>query len=121
MLPPFGGMNGPIQQIFEVQNTSLVPNCLKNANVMPIPYTGDMTNKQTIPELLAFCLNQSENCLHLSIIIYLEIHVLITYRNLPFNTILRKKIIFLLSRPSNQKYISFFSRPFSSPVIRVSL
>ena len=45
-------------------------------------------NKKPIAELLTFCVKQSENQLHLSDITYIEIHVLVAYRNIPLKTII---------------------------------
>ena len=54
--------------------------CLENQILIPIAYMSHMTNQQPIPESPKFCVNQSQNCLHLNMIIYLELHVLITYK-----------------------------------------
>ena len=51
-------------------------------------------NKSCIPELLTFCVSQSENCLDLSVTAYVDIHVLITNKNIPFKTIYMKHILF---------------------------
>ena len=57
-------------------------------------------NKYPIPELFTFCVSLSENSLHPSVTTYVEIYLLIAWRNIYI-------------------YI-YISRPFSNTVIRVS-
>ena len=59
-------------------------------------------NVWPIPQLLTFCVTQSDNYLHLSVNTYVEIQLLITCRNISF------------------KAIIFSSRPLSSAIIKVS-
>ena len=66
-----------------------------------------LDNKYPLPTLLTFCVNQSESCLPLSVTIYIEIHIIITYRNMAFNT-------------TTWLCIFCLSRPFSTAIIRVS-
>ena len=70
--------------------------------------------------LLTWCVNQSENCLHLCIIIYIEIHVPTTYGNLALKMIIHNIYYFFFLRPLHETHIILYlSRPFSCPIIRM--
>ena len=79
-------------------------------NDKPIPH-------YTVTDILC----QPENCIHLGVTIYTEIHDLIIHRNLPIRTIIWN-IYYSLSFNTiiGNIYYFFLSRPFSSPIIRVS-
>ena len=67
-----------------------------------------MANQYHIPELWTFCLNQSENCLHLSVTIYTEICY--SYRQeYTFQDNYIKCILFSFFQNHHMKYTLFFS------------
>ena len=82
--------------------------CLENGN-WHVNFHEHITlgNKQPIPVLLTFYANQSENCLHLSLITYIKTRVLITYRSINFESLYELYTFFFLSRQFSTAIISF--------------